>query len=49
MKSYDGQAWYDGEQERMAAIERARHFAFAWPLFVVTVILGVAWVLVAGV
>lgn len=46
MKSYESRAWYEGQQKRMAASERARHVAFVWRLFIVTLIIGVAWVLV---
>ena len=49
MKSYESKVWYEGQQKRMAASQRAKQLAFVWRLFVVTLILSVAWVLVAGI
>lgn len=49
LKSYESRAWYEGQQKRMAASERARQLSFVWRVFVVTLIIVVAWVLVAGV
>jgi len=46
MKSHESRVWYEGQQKRLAASERARTISFVLNVLVVTLILGIALVLV---